>query len=74
MRQIKVRAFPDAKKEQVIEDEPDRLKIFIREPAQNNMANKRITQLVAEYAGVSVSEVAFLTGHRSPNKLFEIRK
>jgi len=72
-RQIRVRAFPDAKKEFVQEEEPGKLKIFVREPPKKNMANRRITQLVAEYADVNIKNVVFLVGHKSPNKLFEIR-
>ncbi|HEC30814.1 MAG TPA: DUF167 domain-containing protein, partial [Candidatus Yonathbacteria bacterium] len=54
-RQIRVRAFPGAKKELVKEEGEDKLKIFVREPAQNNLANRRIMQLVAEYAKVDIS-------------------
>jgi uncharacterized protein YggU (UPF0235/DUF167 family) len=71
---IRVQAFPDAKKEAVIEAAPGKLRIFVREPAQNNLANRRIIQLVAAYAGAPVRCVALVTGHRSPNKTLEVRE
>lgn len=68
---IRVKAFPDAKKEH-IEQDGERLRIFVREPAQDNRANKRITELVAQHQGVPADAVRLISGHHGPNKLFQI--
>jgi len=70
---IRVKAFPDAKKEHV-EVDGERLRIFVREPAQDNRANKRIAELVAQYHGIPVDAVRLISGHHGPNKLFSIYK
>ena len=46
---------------------------YVREPAQKNLANTRVRELVADYFGVALSSVAITKGHRSRNKLLEIK-
>lgn len=69
---IRVKAFPDAKKEHVEIDDAGRLRIFVREPAQDNRANKRILQLVAQNQNVPIDAVRLISGHHGPNKLLQI--
>ena len=69
--QIRVKVFPAAKKERVIEDN-SRLTIYVREQAVNNMANKRVCRIIADRFNVDVKSTHIVTGHRSQNKLIEI--
>jgi len=69
-----VRAFAGAKKEKVIKINENDFEIYVREPAQNNLANKRIKFLLAVEYGVLQKEVQILTGHKSPKKKFVITK
>ncbi|OGZ14153.1 MAG: hypothetical protein A3J08_03730 [Candidatus Lloydbacteria bacterium RIFCSPLOWO2_02_FULL_51_11] len=48
------------------------LKISVREPAQRNLANTRVRELLAARFKVPLSAVRILAGHRSPRKLFSI--
>jgi uncharacterized protein YggU (UPF0235/DUF167 family) len=68
---IRVKAFPGARKEHV-EIDGETLRIFVREPAERNMANARIRQLVAEHCGVPLSAVRMRTGARSLQKTFDV--
>ena len=68
---VQVKVFAGAKKEKVEVDEGI-LRIFVREPAQRNMANFRVRELVARYFSVSLSQVQILTGHRSPKKRLSV--
>lgn len=69
---VKVRAKPGAKKEQVLEMSRYELAIHVREPAQQNLANRRIIEILAERFSVPARSIQMLSGFRSPNKIFSI--
>ena len=71
---VRVRAKPSARKEQIIEVDDRELVIHVREPAERNLANKRIIQILAERYEVSERAVEMLSGFRSPTKLFSIAR
>ena len=66
---IKVRVITKAKEEKIEEIEPNFLKIWVKEPAERNMANKRILELAKarypEYNG----DIRIVSGHHSPSKI-----
>ncbi len=65
-----VNTFPSAKKEKFVctDKNLNTFDIYVREPAQKNMANMRVRELVAKHFAVDVSAVQILTGHRSRKK------
>lgn len=69
---VRVKAFPDAPKERVEETAPHSLRIFVRQPAERNLANMRIRQIIALRYGVPIAQVRIRTGARSPHKTFEL--
>lgn len=69
---IRVNAIAGAKKESVKEIGEHCLEISVREPAEKNMANKRISELVAAHCGVLPKAARLINGHHSPNKMFSI--
>lgn len=69
---VKVRAKPDAKKELIIEMDRYELAIHVREPARQNLANRRIIEILAERFSVPARSIQMLSGFRSPNKVFSI--
>lgn len=73
-RIVSAKVFPGAKKEKVIVIEKDSLEIYIREPAQRNLANMRTRECVAKYVGVPVQKVIMQTGHRTRKKSFIIKE
>jgi len=72
IREILVRAIPSAKKEYVKEIGDGKLEIAVREPAERNLANSRIMDLVALHFSVPAGKVRFVSGARSRNKVFRI--
>ena len=71
---IRVNAIAGAKKESMKEIGENRLEIAVREPAEKNMANKRISLLVAVHCGVPAKAVHLINGHHSPHKMFSVHK
>jgi uncharacterized protein YggU (UPF0235/DUF167 family) len=69
---IRVKAFPDAKRECIEEVGPNQLRIFVREPAERNLANKRVLTLVANFYEIPQNRLKIITGHHGQNKMIEI--
>lgn len=69
---IRINATPGAKKEQFKQVAPDRYHIHVKEPAERNMANNRIRELLARELGLTEGVVKLISGHRSPHKIFSI--
>lgn len=71
---IRVHAIPGAKRERVVKEDDTTYLIAVKEPAERNLANGRIAELVAEEMGISTAQVRLLTGHRSCSKLYSIER
>ncbi len=69
---VRVLVTPGAKKEKIGEGKKGELLVSVREPAQRNLANTRVRELLAARFRVPLSAVRILSGHRSPRKLFSI--
>lgn len=68
---IKVFVTPGARKE-TVEEKGETLLISVREPAERNLANTRVRELVALRFKKPVSSVRILTGHRSRVKIVSV--
>lgn len=69
---VRVHVLPNTKKERIIRENENTFVIAVREPAERNLANKRICNILATEFGVETRCVHILTGHHSPSKLFTI--
>lgn len=69
---IRVRVFPAQKSELVKEVGENRLEIRVREKAEQNLANKRVMEILTEKYGVSLGKIRLLNGHHHPIKLFSV--
>jgi uncharacterized protein YggU (UPF0235/DUF167 family) len=69
---IRVKVLAGVKKEVVKELGENRLEIHVKEPAEANMANKRVTEILSARLGVSVKKIKIINGHHHPVKLFSV--
>lgn len=69
---LKVFVTPGAKKESVEEKSEGVLAIAVKEPAERNLANTRVREIVAARLGRVVGKVRILTGHRGRSKIVSI--
>lgn len=67
---IRVRAYPSAGKESVIRLNENAFEIYVTEPAERNLANKKITSILS--AIHRDEKVRLVSGHRGASKIFEI--
>jgi uncharacterized protein YggU (UPF0235/DUF167 family) len=68
MHLIRVKAFPDAKKEHLEEVNPNTFRVFVRESPERNLANQAVIKVVAHHLGIPAKKLIIKTGHRSLNK------
>ncbi len=69
---VHVKVQAGAKSEKVEQVKPDHFKIAVREPAERNLANGRVGELVADFFQVSSGQVRLINGHHSPSKIFDV--
>ncbi len=69
---IRVHAVPEAKREVITKEADGVYQISVREPAERNLANSRIRELLAAELGISGRAVRLISGHHGPTKLFSI--
>ncbi len=69
---VKVHVYAGMKKESVKKLKDDTFEIVTRAPAERNLANQRVREVVAEAYGVTVNQVRIINGHHNPSKLLEV--
>ncbi len=69
---IKVRVTPDAKRETFEQDSPDHFTVSVKEPAEQNRANKRVIALIAEHFYLPIGKVRIISGHHSGGKILSV--
>jgi len=67
---LKVRVITDAPKEVVQKTEDDLIEMYIREPAERNLANRRVLQIIKEM--YPDQAVRMIKGHHSPSKIIQV--
>jgi uncharacterized protein YggU (UPF0235/DUF167 family) len=70
---IKVRAFPQAGENRVIEKTKDSFDVFVKAKPVKGLANIAIKQVLADYFKISESKLRLVRGFKQGNKVFEIK-
>jgi len=69
---IKVVAKTNTKKEIILEISKDHFEISVKEKAKNNLANKKIIELLMRHFKVAQNRIRIINGHHHPHKLLLI--
>lgn len=69
---VKVRTHPSSKKERVTHLQEHEYEIRIKEPAERNLANTRVREIIAHEYHVTLGQVRIISGHRSRTKIIGI--
>ena len=69
---IKVRVLAEAKKENLTKVSKDHFSITVKEPAKQNLANRRIIEMIASHFRIPVRQIRIISGHRSPSKILSL--
>jgi len=68
---LNVRVVPKASRS-LVKVEEDFLKIYLTKPAQKNLANEQLINLLSEYLKVKKYQIKIIKGHKSRDKLIQI--
>jgi len=71
MKLINVRVIPNAKKNNVSEEE-GKLKVHVSAPAVDDKANKAVIKVLAEYFKIKKKDVRIIKGAKSREKVVEV--
>jgi uncharacterized protein YggU (UPF0235/DUF167 family) len=69
---IRVAVYPGTKRETVEKLGENRFEIKVKEPAERNLANARVKELLAVEYGVEVKTVRLVSGHQNSRKIFAL--
>ncbi len=69
---IKVKVTAGSKKESFLKIKDDTYKIEVKELAERNTANRRVTFLLAQNFNLPTNKIKLVSGHHSPSKIFNI--
>jgi uncharacterized protein YggU (UPF0235/DUF167 family) len=69
---VKVNVVAGAKKESFLEKGDNSFVAMVKEPAERNLANKRVIKLVAKHYATPENRVRIINGHHHPSKLFSV--
>lgn len=71
---VRVQVIAGAKKERVVKVSSDTYTISVKQPAQRNLANLRIREILGSLYTCPYKSVKIVSGHRSPRKIFDIQE
>lgn len=69
---IKVKVEAGSKKEKIDKKRENSFIIKVKEPAERNLANNRIREIIASIYEINIKSVRIISGHQSPNKILSV--
>ena len=69
---VKVKVFPNSKKEEIIKKKEDRFEIKIKQKPIQGQANQAVKNVLSLYFNLPEKRIKLVKGFRQRNKIFEI--
>lgn len=69
---IRVKVFPESKREEIIKKAEDRFEVKVKEKAEMGMANRAVVAALAQYFKIPAAKIRLIKGARERSKIFEI--
>lgn len=69
---IKVKVQASSKKEKVENKGENRYLISVKEPAERNLANTRVCEIIASVYNINPKSIRIISGHQSPSKILSV--
>ena len=71
---VKVKVKAGAKEDKMTLIKKDSFDISVKAPAERNLANKKVVELVRKYFKVYNGDVRIVSGHHSASKILSVEK
>ena len=72
-KQIKIKVFPNSKKEEIIRKSEDSFDVKIKEKPMQGLANKAVIKALASHLKVSEQKIKIIKGFKQRNKIVVIQ-
>ena len=69
---IRVRVFPNSKREEIIKKSDDFFEVTVQEKPIGGQANKGVIRVLSSYFKVPEARIKLIRGFREPRKVFRI--
>jgi len=69
---VRVHIYVDNRKEVIKEIGENNFEIKLKVPAEHNLANNRMREILARWYNTEVGKVRIITGHHSPRKVVDV--
>jgi uncharacterized protein YggU (UPF0235/DUF167 family) len=69
---VKVHVYAGMKRESVTKTKAETYEIVTKAPAERNLANEKVREVIAQEYKVSIKQVRIVSGHHNPSKLLEV--
>jgi len=69
---IKVKVTAGSRNETLKKITDDHFEVSVKEKAERNMANKRVTEMIAIFFKLPIGKVKIISGHHSPGKILTV--
>lgn len=69
---VRVVVYPGVKKEVVVQTGDNRYEIRVKEPAERNLANSRVIEIIAGIYEVNSKMIRVLSGHHTSRKILSL--
>jgi len=69
---LKVRVFPNSKKEEVHQKMCDEFVVKVREKAEQGRANQRVKELLSEHLGIPEERLVLIRGASNAHKIYKV--
>ena len=70
---IKVKVFPNSKKEEIIKKSEDSFEVKVKEKPEKGRANKEVVRVLSCYFKIPESKIKLIKGFKKRNKIFEVK-
>ncbi len=71
---IRVKVFPNSKKEEIIKKSNDSFRVFVKEKPIKGLANRRVIKVLTCHFNIPQSRIRLIKGFKQKNKIFEVSK
>ena len=69
---LKVKVFPNSKKEEIVKKSDDRFEIKVKDKAEEGKANKKAKEMLTRYLNVPKEKLILIRGAKQRNKIFKL--
>jgi len=69
---IRVKTFPNSKKEAITDKGESRFYVYVKEKAEEGRANERMLEVLATHLKTTTKKLVITRGSKTPNKIIKL--